>query len=137
MVCSSFVSSHGFPSLPVEREKDVSSVFLHKDTNTQIRPQTYELIQPWLHGGLEGKENACNAGDLVWIPGSGRTPGEGNGNPLQGFLPKKSHGQRSLVGYSQMGCKESDTTERLCTSGVSLKALSPGRVTVGIKVSTP
>ena len=30
-----------------------------------------------------GKESACNAGDLSSIPGSGRSPGEGNGNPLQ------------------------------------------------------
>ena len=30
-----------------------------------------------------GKESACNAGDLSLIPGSGRSPGEGNGNPLQ------------------------------------------------------
>ena len=29
------------------------------------------------------KESACNAGDLGWIPGLGRSPGEGNGNPLQ------------------------------------------------------
>ena len=31
----------------------------------------------------DGKECACNAGDLGWIPGLGRSPGEGNGNPLQ------------------------------------------------------
>ena len=30
-----------------------------------------------------GKESACNAGDLGSIPGSGRSPGEGHGNPLQ------------------------------------------------------
>ena len=30
-----------------------------------------------------GKESTCNAGDLGSIPGSGRSPGEGNGNPLQ------------------------------------------------------
>ena len=30
-----------------------------------------------------GRESACNAGDLGLIPGSGRSPGEGNGNPLQ------------------------------------------------------
>ena len=30
-----------------------------------------------------GKESACNAGDPSSIPGSGRSPGEGNGNPLQ------------------------------------------------------
>ena len=34
-------------------------------------------------GGSDGKESACNAGDLASIPGSGRSPGEGNGNPLQ------------------------------------------------------
>ena len=34
-------------------------------------------------GGSDGKESACNAGDMGSIPGSGRSPGEGNGNPLQ------------------------------------------------------
>ena len=33
-------------------------------------------------GGSEVKESACNAGDLGSIPGLGRSPGEGNGNPL-------------------------------------------------------
>ena len=33
--------------------------------------------------GSEGKEYACNVGGLGWIPGSGRSSGEGNGNPLQ------------------------------------------------------
>ena len=36
-----------------------------------------------LPGGSDGKESACNAGDKGSIPGSGRSPGEGNGNPLQ------------------------------------------------------
>ena len=34
-------------------------------------------------GGLEGKASACNVGDPGSIPESGRSPGEGNGNPLQ------------------------------------------------------
>ena len=34
-------------------------------------------------GGSDGKESACNVGDLGLIPGSGRSPGEGNGHPLQ------------------------------------------------------
>ena len=34
-------------------------------------------------GSSNGKESACNAGDLGSIPGLGRSPGEGNGNPLQ------------------------------------------------------
>ena len=33
--------------------------------------------------GSDGKESACSAGDMSSIPGSGRSPGEGNGNPLQ------------------------------------------------------
>ena len=40
----------------------------------------YFLITP---GGSEGKAPACNAGDPGSIPGSGSSPGEGNGNPLQ------------------------------------------------------
>ena len=32
---------------------------------------------------LRGKKSACNSGDAVSIPGLGRSPGEGNGNPLQ------------------------------------------------------
>ena len=46
------------------------------------------------------------------IPGSGRSPGEGNGNPLQ-YDCLENPGQRSLVGYSLWGRKELDTTERL------------------------
>ena len=34
-------------------------------------------------GGLDGKESACNVGDPGSIPGSGKSPGEGNGYPLQ------------------------------------------------------
>ena len=47
------------------------------------------------------------------IPRSGRSPGKGNGNPLQYSCLGKSHGPRSLVGYSPWGHKELDTTERL------------------------
>ena len=36
-------------------------------------------------GRFGGKEFSCNAGDPGLIPGSGRSPGEGNGNPLQYF----------------------------------------------------
>ena len=41
------------------------------------------LIDWGFPGGSEGKTSACNVGDLGSIPGSGRSPGEGNGNPLQ------------------------------------------------------
>ena len=62
----------------------------------------------------DGKESACNAGDLGLIPRSGRFPGEGNGNLLQySSLEYSPSGQRSLVGYSPWVRKESDKTERL------------------------
>ena len=52
-------------------------------------------------------------GDAGSITGSGRSPGVGNGNPFQYSCLEKSHGQRSLVGYSPYGCKEVDITEQL------------------------
>ena len=56
--------------------------------------------------------NAGDIRDMSSIPGSGRSSGEGNGNPLTPvFLREKSHGQRSLVGYSPWGHKESDMTK--------------------------
>ena len=62
-------------------------------------------------GGSDGKESACNAGDMCSIPGLGRFSGEGNGNPLQYSCLENAHGQRSLADYSPWGHKESDTTE--------------------------
>ena len=45
------------------------------------------------------------------MPGWGRSPGGGRGNPLQYSYPENPHGQRKLAGYSPWGRKESDTTE--------------------------
>ena len=50
-------------------------------------------------GGSVVKNSPFCAGDMGSILGLGRSPGEGNGNPLPVFLPGKSHGQRKLVGY--------------------------------------
>ena len=60
----------------------------------------------------ESNESASHAGDLDLIPGLGRSPGGGNGNPLQSVvLPGEPHGQRSLAGYSPWSHKESGSTE--------------------------
>ena len=64
---------------------------------------------------LDGKESTCGAGDLGSILGLGRSPGGGHGSPLQYSCLENPHGQRSLAGYSPLGAKESDTTERLST----------------------
>ena len=60
------------------------------------------------------KNPPANAGDIRdagLIPGSGRSPGGGYGNPLQYSCLKNSHGQRSLLGYSPQGHKGLDTIE--------------------------
>ena len=50
------------------------------------------------------------------IPGSGRCPGEGNGNPFQYSCLENPHGQRTVAGYSPWCCKGSDITEQLTLS---------------------
>ena len=58
----------------------------------------YDLFVTWgFPGSLDGKASAYNAGDPGSIPGSEPTPV---------FMPGKSHGPRSLVGYSPWGHKE-------------------------------
>ena len=91
-------------------------------------------VQPWLqrtglteqgfHGGSEGKESACSAGDPGSIPGSARSPEEGNGNPLQYSILDNTMDRgawRAIVlwynpMYRRWGHKESDMTEWLTLS---------------------
>ena len=64
------------------------------------------------------KNPPTNAGDVrnaSLIPGLGKSPAEGHGNPLQYSCLEKSYRQRSLAGYSPRGCKESDLTSWLST----------------------
>ena len=55
-------------------------------------------------------------GDLGRIPGSGRSPGGGHGNPLRYSCLENLYGKKNLAGCSPWGRKESDTTERLSTT---------------------
>ena len=61
-------------------------------------------------GGSGGKESACDVRDPGSIPGSGRSPGEGNGNPLQYYCLENLM-DRGAWWASLWGHKESDTTE--------------------------
>ena len=56
-----------------------------KDDQSQTANEVLSCSQSIIGfpGGSEVKASACNAGDLGSIPGLGRVPGEGNGNPLQ------------------------------------------------------
>ena len=64
--------------------------------------------------------NAGNIRDAGSIPGLGRSPGGGHGNPFQNSCLENPHGQRSLAGYSPWGGRESDMTERLSPLVITL-----------------
>ena len=69
-------------------------------------------------GGSYGKESACNAGDIRSLGREDLLEKEKQPTPV--LLPGKSHGQRSLAGYSPWGCRESDMTEQLSHSLVTM-----------------
>ena len=73
-----------------ERKKTVSISIkpTSYESSLQINPSSRSLVNSLqmplgLPGGLVNKESACNTGDLSSIPKLGRSPGEGNGNPLE------------------------------------------------------
>ena len=70
-------------------------------------------------GGSDGKQSANNKGVLGSIPGLGSSLEERNGNPLHCFCLENPHGEKSLVGYSPWGCKETDMSEQLTMLGHS------------------
>ena len=53
------------------------------DIYSEVELLYHMVVLGGFPGGSDGKESACKVGDLGLIPGSGRSPGEGNGNPLQ------------------------------------------------------
>ena len=71
-------------------------------------------------GGSDGKASVYNVRDLGSIPGLGRFPGEGNGNPLHTLALKIPRTEELGAGYYPWGRKESGTTERLHFTLVSL-----------------
>ena len=75
-----------------------------------------KMLQLGFPCGSAGKESTCNAGDPSLIPGLGRSPGKGNGYPLQYSGLENPYGQKSLVGYIPWGHKELDLTGRLSTA---------------------
>ena len=87
------------------------SRFLSILLRTQFRePFLLEAYVLYFPGGTDGKESASEAGDLGWIPELGRSPREGNGNPLQYSCLENSmdRGAWYTIVY---GVAESGTTE--------------------------
>ena len=105
-------------------------------------PQSAPLSLP-LHGplsfpdGPDCKKSACSAGDLGSIPGSERSPGEGNGNPLQypclgnpvdgGAWQATVHGvaksRTQLSDFTWLQVRDADSEEDKCDSYVSKHSL--------------
>ena len=70
ITCCQFYGSNSCPEVSVFKPTDVEYIF-------------QEVYSDEIIGGSEVKASACNAGNLGSIPGSRRSPGEENGNPLQ------------------------------------------------------
>ena len=78
-----------------------------------IAKLTYHLVTVLVGaslGGSDGRESSCGAGDPEWIPESGRSPGEGNGNPLQDSCLENPLDRGAWRATVHGGHKESDTT---------------------------
>ena len=93
-------------SLTTKTNKKHSEKHVWRKLETYIESQGFP-------GGSDSKESACNSGDLGSIPGSGRFPEEGNGNPLQYFCLKNPMDRGAWRGYSQQCRKELDMTKWL------------------------
>ena len=94
----------------------IFGILFHLNSTYRIKEFYTKAIIMGIHkalmvfsGGSDSKESTCNAGDLDSIPGLGRSPGGGHGNPLQYSCLENPHGQRSLAGHGPRGCKESWT----------------------------
>ena len=122
-----------------------SEVILTHSLTCALLPLESSMIQgeAWKErgfpGGSDGKESACDAGDLGSIPGLGRSSGERNGYTFWYSCLENPHGQRILAGYSPWGCQESDTMERLTLSlldGEAWKTWTP-RISVSNQTHSP
>ena len=91
--------------------------FLGKQFYSTLQFKIYVAFDPALGfpGGSDGKESACSVRDLSSIPGSGRSPGKGNGNPLQYSCLEKSIDRGAWWAIVYEVAKELDT----CHSSVS------------------
>ena len=69
------------------------------------------MLEGGFPGGSGGKESIYNAGDLGLIPGLGRSPGGGHGNPLKYSCLENPCG-RGAGGLQSTGAQELDTTEQ-------------------------
>ena len=84
------------------------------ESGNKLSPKFVLSLYPHhgLPGGSDSKESTCNSGDQIdpWVR---KIPWRREWQPIPVFFPRKSHGQRSLAGYSPRGYKNVNTTEQL------------------------
>ena len=90
-------------------------LYLHKERASLVAQTVKNLPAMWMTW----------VRSLGSLPGLGRSPGGGHGNPLQYSCLENLHGQRNLAGYSPWGQKELDTTEQLSTPQCHLRSPVP------------
>ena len=100
--------SHPQPVLASLLFQDLSLYFQMSPNQVAISWGRIEL--PWW---LRWWRIYLQCGRLGFHPWIGKVPWRRKRQPAPGFLPRESHGQRSLVDYSPWACKESDTTQGL------------------------
>ena len=88
------------PQPPAVRVRSLS-YWTTKEVPTIVLTKAFDFT-----GGSDGKASACNVGDPGSTPGSGRSPGEGNGQPTPVFLPGKSIGYDWATSFSLFSCKQ-------------------------------
>ena len=76
--------------------------------NVTVLLKEMTIVYKGFPGVSDGKESACNVGDLGSISMLERSPGRKDRILTTVFWPGEVHGQRSLADYSPWGCKESD-----------------------------
>ena len=122
--CSGIISGKVEEGDTLAQHVFTSSLKVQSARTFLVSPTTNHPNHQGFPGGSAGKESPCNAEDLALIPGLGRSPGGGHGNPLQYSCLENLHGQRNLEGCRSWGGKESDTTERHSTT-TPLQLASP------------
>ena len=87
--------------------------YFFEDEHNTVSSVQWAVFKGFINfpGDSDGKESACNVGDLGSIPRLGRSPRGGHGNSLHYSCLENPHRQRRLVGYSPWCRKESDMTE--------------------------
>ena len=90
-------------------QRNLKCIVLSDRNQSEKTVQLYDINYIYFPASSNGKESAYNAGDLGLIPGSGRSPGEGNGNPLQ-YSCLENAWTEEPGRLQSMGSQETDRT---------------------------